>query len=78
MTNLTITVNEDTLQRARIKALERGTSVNALLRDYLEDFAGQRRARERAVKSILEMSREARSYRGNRSWTRDELHERER
>jgi plasmid stability protein len=37
MSNLTITIDEETLRRARIRALEQGTSVNALLRDYLEE-----------------------------------------
>jgi len=35
MTHLTITLDEDTLERARSKALEEGTSVDALLRSYL-------------------------------------------
>lgn len=30
MTNLTITVDEQTLKRARMRALEEGTSVNAV------------------------------------------------
>ena len=35
MTNLTITVDDEVLRRARIRALEEGSSVNAVLRDYL-------------------------------------------
>ncbi len=48
MTNLTITVDEQTLKKARIRALEEGTSVNAILRDYLETYAGVRRERREA------------------------------
>ena len=40
MANLTIVVDNRILQRARIRALQHGTSVNALLRDYLSSFAG--------------------------------------
>ncbi len=76
MTNLTITIDEDTLQRARLRALEQGTSVNAVLREYLESFAGARSARQAAVDALLDMSSHASSRRGDRSWTRDELHER--
>jgi hypothetical protein len=43
MTNLTITVDEGTLKRARMRALEEDTSVNAVLREYLEEYAGGRR-----------------------------------
>ena len=48
MANLTITVDGETVKRARMRALEEGTSVNALLRDYLEDYAGVRRERQEA------------------------------
>jgi hypothetical protein len=36
MANVTFTVDEQTLRRARIVALERGTSVNAMVREFLE------------------------------------------
>jgi plasmid stability protein len=39
MTNLTVTVPEEILKRARQRALQQGISVNALLRDYLSQFA---------------------------------------
>lgn len=75
MANLTITVDEESLKRARIRALEEGTSVNAVLRDFLESYAGAQRARRNAVSEILTLSRQARSWRGGRTWSRDELHE---
>jgi hypothetical protein len=52
MTNLTITVDEHTLKRARIRALEEGTSVNAVLSGYLESYAGSRRERREAWERI--------------------------
>lgn len=76
MANLTLAVDDHLLQRARLRALEQGTSVNALLRDYLEAYAGAHRARQQAIGDILEMSARAHSRRGDRRWTRDELHDR--
>lgn len=76
MANLTITVSDEALRRARIRALEQGTSVNALLRDYLEAYAGAKQAQEQAVRRLLDLSARAASGRGGRRWTRDELHER--
>jgi len=35
MANLTIAIADEGLRKARLKALEQGTAVNALLRDYL-------------------------------------------
>ena len=40
MANLTVVIESDTLKRARMEALEEGTSVNAVVRDYLADYAG--------------------------------------
>lgn len=77
MANLTLSIDDDLLRRARIKALEHGTSVNALLREYLEAFTGAASTR-RALDAFLEI---AARHRGRgpdqgRTWTRDELHDR--
>ena len=76
MANLTIAIDKETLRKARIRALEDGTSVNALLRQYLENYAGRRQEREKAVQEILELSTRSKSRRGSKRWTRDQLHER--
>lgn len=76
MANLTITVPEEILKSARRRALEQGTSVNAVLRDYLSQFAGTQSAHANAAKRVLELSKAARSGRGKARWTRDELHQR--
>lgn len=76
MANLTITVPEEVLKSARRRALEQGTSVNAVLRDYLSQFAGTQSAQANAAKRVLELSRIARSGRGKSRWTREDLHER--
>lgn len=39
MKTITISVDEETYRLARIEAAERGTSVSALVRDYLVDLA---------------------------------------
>jgi plasmid stability protein len=35
----TLTIDEETLRRARIRALEQGTSVNAVVREFLQRYA---------------------------------------
>ena len=45
MAHLTITLDEDILERARSKAQEEGTSVEALLRSYLEAYSSSRENR---------------------------------
>jgi hypothetical protein len=77
MANLTITIDDELLKRARLRALERNTSVNALLREYLEAFAGDRSG-SAARKRFTAIARAANSSSGGkgRTWSRDELHER--
>ncbi|MGO9319355.1 MAG: DUF6364 family protein [Solirubrobacteraceae bacterium] len=77
MTNLTLTIDDELLKRARIRALEQDTSVNALVREYLEGLAGQAKTQD-AVKAILELAErsDSGSGPGGRTWTRNELYER--
>ena len=77
MANLTITIDDALLRLARLRALEQGTSVNALLREYLVAYAGSAQAQERARADLIALSTTATSRRGDATWTRDELHERE-
>lgn len=76
MANLTIAIEGDTLKRARIRALEEGTSVNAVVRDYLAEYAGMKAQKEKAINDLLRLSQRAKSRRGNRRWTREDLHQR--
>lgn len=76
MANLTITVDAETLKRARIKALEQGTSVNALLREYLESYAGDRQERLKALDRIFALANEVGAGSGpeGRTWKREDLY----
>ncbi len=76
MANLTITVDDESLKKARMRALAEGTSVNALLKTYLESYAELRNEQAIAVREIIQISKASRSRRGNVKWQRDELHER--
>jgi len=73
--NLTITIDDEVLRRARIRALQQGTSVNALLREFLESYAGSDVEGE-ARRRLAAMAREsiASSGPGGRTWTRDQIY----
>lgn len=77
MANLTITVDDESLKKARMRALAEGTSVNSLLKAYLESYAGLSNEQAVAIREITEISSKSRSRRGNRQWRRDELYERD-
>ena len=65
MGNLTITVDEESLKKARLRALQEGTSVNALLREFLDAYAGVRREQQEAASRIVALARSSR--RGGRT-----------
>ncbi len=76
MTNLTITVDEHTLKRARMRALQEDTSVNAVLRDYLEEYSGVRWERREAGRRLLELARNSGAGSGGQGLSRrEELYE---
>ena len=47
MKNITVSVDDDTYRRARITAAEQGTSVSAMVREFLNGLANAESARER-------------------------------
>jgi hypothetical protein len=71
--NVTLSIDEQLVARARKKAKALGKSLNQLIRDYLEHLAGS----DDPERSIAEFNRL--SGRGHsRGWrfNRDEIHER--
>jgi len=76
MANLTITVDDETLRRARARALEEDSSVNAVLREYLEAYSRRAGDQRQAIADLLKLADAAGASSGGRRWTRDELHER--
>jgi hypothetical protein len=75
--NLTVTVDERVLRRARIRALEQGTSVNALVSEYLERYAGADPTAA-ALADFLDLTADldAGSGPGGRTWRREDLYDR--
>lgn len=76
MKNITLSVADDVLAKARRYATEKESSVNALVREFLTGIARREdRARE-ARRRLRELSEGSRARIGSASWTRDELHAR--
>jgi hypothetical protein len=77
MANLTLSIEPETVKRVRKIALERNTSLTAMVRDYLHQVASsdeeaRRRAGERLEESFKKYSRNF----GPRDWKRDDLYDR--
>ncbi len=76
MKNVTLSVDEKILAAVRRYAVERDSSVNALVRDFLAEIATREDRARKARERIRELSDQSTARIGSRTWTRDELHER--
>jgi len=80
MANLTLSIDDGVLKRARIRAIEEDTSVNARVRDFLSSYADDpvTEQRKQAAAQILQLADSGHYGSGpqGRTWTRDDLYER--
>lgn len=77
MANLTITVDSETLRRARVRAIERGESVNQYLAEQLRRYATPNEAEQRrrlTNKRLADLATRIKTGSGGRRWRRDELY----
>lgn len=58
MANLTIAIDDQLLQAARIKALQQGTSVNEICREAIARFAGSSDAGAQMLAALRELARQ--------------------
>jgi hypothetical protein len=75
MANLTLSVPDDLLRRARARAARDGTSVNRVLRGELARYVDDDAAVGDAWDQFLDLAEKhsGRSPAGRRTWRRDEL-----
>jgi hypothetical protein len=78
MKNITLAVEDKVLAAVRKVAAERKTTVNGLVRDYLESLAEQarREASARARAELVRLSEESTAGMGDWKWNREELYDR--
>ena len=76
MKNITVSVDDDTYRKARIKAAERDTSVSRLVRDFLDRLAGEESEFERLARQERELRAQIEDFSGADRLSREELHDR--
>jgi predicted transcriptional regulator len=76
MADLTLSLDDDLLERARVQALAQNTSISVVVRAYLEDFVAAQ-PQPSAIANFLALtgSLHAGSGAGGRNWTREQLYE---
>lgn len=73
--NVTLSIDDEVIRRARSRAEALGTSVNQLIRDYLEQLTGKTDPNEDAAE-FERLSRLAQGNSGGWRFNREEIHER--
>ena len=77
MTNLTLAIDETILRKARKAAIDRDTTVTALVRDFLGQLsASQTQAADVYAEELSRSFARNTVKIGRRSWTREDLHDR--
>jgi Family of unknown function (DUF6364) len=77
MKNLTLAIDDEVLDKVRIVAAEKKTTVNALVRDFLTEIANRDERREKARRELLQLMRGSKArMRADFKFDREESHER--
>ena len=74
--NVTVSLNQQTIRKAKILAARRGSSISGLLAEQIEFLVGEEEAYERAERQALALLDKGLHLGGVIRATRDELHER--
>ena len=74
--NLTLTIDEDLIRAARKVALDRNTSVNNLVRGFLETLVAESGEQRAAMIQMEGFFSDKPFAIGRKNWTRADLHER--
>lgn len=76
MANLSLRIDDHLLEKARRLAERRNTSIDAFLKEKLEEFVSSDISREAALKGIEGFFERSKARVRKRTWSRDKIHER--
>lgn len=76
MKNITVSVDDETYRRARMKAVEQDTSVSALVRRFLAELAGEESDNERLKREERAIRDQIDAFRASDRLPRADVHER--
>ena len=76
MKNITVSLDDETYRRARMKAAEQDTSVSALVRRFLTDLAAGESETERLKRQERELREQITRFRAGDRLSRQAVHRR--
>ena len=75
--NITLNIDEDIVKKVRKIAIDKDTTLTAMVRDYLTWLAnGDAAERQRRISLLEDSFRAVSRDMGQRNWTREDLHAR--
>lgn len=78
MRNITVSLDDDLVRRAKVRAAMEDSSVSAVVRRFLEDYAKGRTEFERLRDAEVELRKQVRHFSGADRLSRDEVYDRNR
>lgn len=76
MSNVTLSIEEDDLKQARIQALQEGTSLNSVIRQFIKHYINRDNHYQQVTERLLKRTEQSNAVEGGRDWTRNDLYER--
>ncbi len=75
MSNITLSVDEDTIKKVRKIAVDKNTTLTAMVREFLQSVADRDAVeKKQAIKELRKSFKGLSRDMGMRTWTRDELY----
>jgi plasmid stability protein len=76
MTNLTISIDEQLIRKARVRAIHEGTSVSARIREFLTTYAEGESRQQAAAQDFIASARRSQANREGAVWSRADVYDR--
>ena len=76
MTNVTLSIEQEDLKQARILALQQGSSLNAVIREFIQNYIGRNQHYQQVTERILEKANSSQYRSDGKLHLREELYER--
>jgi hypothetical protein len=74
--NITVSIDDETYRRARMKAAERDTSVSALVKHFLTELVAEESDAERLKREERELRARITAFSARARLSREDVHER--
>ena len=77
MSNITMSIDDELLKKARKIAIDKTTSLTGLIRNYLIELVAKEELNKRiTIMELKKVFSKGKAIIGSKKWSREELHER--